>query len=192
MKKNSKAIGGDYEREIAKKLSDWLQYEKPINERDLICWRVSHSGSVGTNLKKKGIKGQYTSGDFQCLNSNYEYFFNTFHCDSKSLGDVHLMFINPKNKKSNQVLNEWKKVFEDAGNNKIPIMFVKARNDRKIPEFIVLPKLIHVDSDLPCMFISLNNKYSFYIVLLEEFFQHEKPKHFYEKNKNFVVDKSSI
>ncbi len=166
-RKNSKAIGSDYEREIAKKLSTWLTGDE---KADLVCWRQSHSGSVATNRKKKGLEGETTSGDFQCLDSKYEEFFKTFNCDSKSLGSVHLMMINPKNMKSNQLLNEWKKVCKDSeSSGKIPLMFVKARNDKKIPDLVIMPTGMYCDGD-PFILFRFEDLDGFVILLQERFF----------------------
>jgi hypothetical protein len=133
---NSKRVGGDYERECAKKLSEWLTGS---NEK-LVCWRASHSGSVSTNRLKKGLKGDNVAGDFQCLDLEYSYFFDNFFIDSKSLTGINLFMINEKNQKSNKLFQEWKKVVSDADKNlKIPMMLVKVRDDRSIPEFIMLP-----------------------------------------------------
>jgi hypothetical protein len=185
-KNNSKKIGGDYERIIAKKLSDWLQYDKI--EKDLICWRAPHSGSVGTNLKKKGIKGikgEHTSGDFQCLDLNYQYFFDLFHCDSKSLTDINILLINPHNKKSNKLLNEWIKVNSDS-NNKIPLMFVKVRDNLKLPDFILIPKYVNIVESIDYLYIELKNELSCYLILQETFFNLENINNFYEKNKHYL------
>jgi len=163
---NSKKIGGQYERDLAVKLSKWLTG----NEDKLICWRASHSGSVGTIRNKKGLDGNTTSGDLQCLDSKYEGFFNSFFIDAKSLGNVHLMLINPKSMKSSQLLTEWKKVVSDATKFlKIPLMFVKARNDKKIPDFIIIPEGVNYS----CTYLIKYHLWDmvFRLVLQDDFFK---------------------
>ena len=168
---NSKRKGNSYERDISKKLSKWITG----SEDDLIVWRTSGSGSVSTIAKKKGKSAKALDGDFQYLgeNQNERELFNIFFFDSKCLGDVHLMAINPKNQKSNQLFNEWKKVFEDAStSNKIPVMFVKATNDRKIPEFIIIPESMWCQS-LNHMWYTVQFQqevYKFKLILQDEFF----------------------
>jgi len=166
---NSKNIGNSYEREIAKKLSKWFTG----NDNELVCWRHVSSGSIGTIRKKKGLSGNNVDGDFQCLDSTYESFFNKFYMDSKSLTDINLFMINPKNQKSNKLLNEWKKVVKDA-DDKIPIMFVKVRDDRSIPEFIMLPDddvsiPLNIDSFIKYDFLDMN--YNFILILQDDFFR---------------------
>ena len=165
---NSKRLGGSYERAVAEKLSFWLSGSK----EELVCWRAPHSGSVGTNRKKKGLKEDNVSGDFQCLNLKYERFFKKCFVDSKSYKDINFMVINPKNQKSNSILNQWNKVCGDAGDS-IPFMIVKIR-DSKTPEMIFLPsyiipsldKLSYID-----YFQDSNTFLNFKIYLLDEFLE---------------------
>jgi hypothetical protein len=182
--KNSKAIGGDYERECAKNISAWLTGDK---DADLVCWRSVSSGSIATVRKKKGLEGKNLSGDFQCLDSKYEEFFNIFYCDSKSLGNVHLMLINPNNIKSSQLFNEWLKVCKDAeSSNKKPLMFVKARNDRKIPDFIIIHNNISLSFKSYIHYGVFYNKewYKFSLMLLNDFFEYNTWKDLILFNKD--------
>lgn len=130
---NSKSIGSNYEREIARLLSKWISGK----EDPLICWRNVHSGTISTCDKKKGLSGANTEGDFQCLDLKYSHIFDLFCFDSKCYKECNPYFINTKNIKSNAILNQWIKVCKEAG-NKIPAMICKIR-DRKTPEFIMLP-----------------------------------------------------
>lgn len=133
MKTNSKSIGNNYERELSKKLSLWFTDGKS----DDVCWRDLGSGNRSTIRKKQG-KDSIRDGDIVATDHIYQPFFDKFHIDAKSLRNVHLMLINQNNIKSSQLFKEWLKVESDAVHfNKIPLMFVKARNDRKIPDFIV-------------------------------------------------------
>jgi len=132
---NSKSIGNSYERECAKKLSKWLTG----SDEKLVCWRDTSSGTLSTVRKKKNLSTAGFSGDFQCLDLEYIDFFNKFHVDSKSLTKINLMMINEKNQKSNKLYQEWLKVCSDANKlNKIPMMLVKVRDDRSIPNFIMM------------------------------------------------------
>ncbi len=179
---NSKVIGGNYERIIAKKLSKWFTG----NDNELVCWRTAGSGNVGTIRKKKGLSGNNVDGDFQCLDSKYESFFNKFHMDSKSLTDINLFMINPKNQKSNKLLNEWKKVVKDAG-DKIPMMFVKVRDDRSIPEFIIMPGddfslSFNIDSFIKYDFLNMDYNFNFILILQDDFFESNQWENFMEEN----------
>jgi len=166
-KNKSKSIGSDYERVIAKKLSEWFTG----SDEELVCWRTAGSGSVGTFQKKKGKSGKNFDGDFQCSDSRYEKFFNKYFMDSKSLTAINLFMTNPSNQKSNKLLNEWKKVVDDSG-DKVPIMFVKVRDDRKIPEFVVIPNhdtsVCYYES---CISYSIDFRYDCVIITQDEFFK---------------------
>jgi len=184
----SKRIGSGYERECANIISKWMTG----SDEELVCWRTSGSGSVGTNRKKKGLNGNHVDGDLQCLDTNlYGDFFNLFFIDSKSLGSVHLMIINPKNKKSNQLFSEWRKVVSDAKTSgKIPMMLVKARNDRKINDFIVLPGyVVYKGSNFINYYVSFEDEmYDFQIVGQQDFFENNDWKNFIKNNQNLLTN----
>ena len=181
MKINSKTIGNDYEREFSRKLSLWFTN----NVSDDVCWRDLGSGSRSTQRDKQG-KTSIRDGDIVAMDLKYQKFFNVFHVDTKSLGKVHLMLINSKNIKSSQLFQEWKKVSSDATKfNKIPLMFVKARNDRKIPEFILLDKNVLINSS-SYLYYSIHNEdkiYSLRLMLLHDFFKLNDWKEFVENNQ---------
>lgn len=169
---NPKQIGNSYERECAKKLSKWLTG----SDEELVCWRNTHSGSIGTTRIKKGLKGTNVSGDFQCLDSKYQKIFDKFFIDSKSLTKVNLLMINRKNLKSNKLFNEWKKVYDDAWKNKkIPMMLVKIRDNKSIPDFIILPSFYFDDFiSLPHINFELSEdleQFDCKLYLQDEFFQ---------------------
>jgi len=79
MKTNSKSIGNNYEREIAKKLSEWITQ----GERDDVLWRDLSSGARATTRKKSG-KDSLQEGDFVATDLNYKWFTDTLYIDSKS------------------------------------------------------------------------------------------------------------
>lgn len=133
---NSKAIGNSYEREISKKLSLWLTY----NNSDDVVWRDLSSGARATTRKKQN-KQTNIKGDIVAVDLNYKWFTDLFFIDSKCYKSFNPFFIDPKNKKSNDILNQWLKVSSDCPTNMIPFMICKIR-DRKTSEFIMfnLPK----------------------------------------------------
>ena len=183
MKSNSKKIGNNYERELSKKLSLWFSEGKS----DDVCWR--DSGSVNrSTIRKKQEKLSIRHGDIVAIDLKYKKFFDTYHVDSKSLGKVHLMLIYPASMKSSQLFLEWRKVCSDAEKfNKIPLMFVKARNDRKIPDFVIMPLNIQfLDCYNKIIYkIEYNSKnYSFQLLLQKEFFNLNCWENFVNENYN--------
>ena len=182
---NSKSVGNIYERVIAKKLSKWLTG----SDKEIVCWRTAGSGSVGTNRKKKGLSGKNIDSDFQCLDLRFKNFFDTFYLDSKSLTKINLFMINEKNQKSNKLLNEWKKVVDNAkSSNKIPLMFVKIRDDKRISDFIV--SLIDY-SNICCFnyieyYFEYNVNYNCTICTQEEFFKLNSWSELVENNKYII------
>jgi len=133
MTRNSKSIGNNYERDVAKKLSLWLSEGK----NDDVCWRDLGSGNRATLRSKQG-KDTTRHGDFVPTDLNYKFFFDRFCIDSKSYKEWNPIFINEKNMKSNSILNQWVKVCIES-QEKIPMMICHIR-DRKTPEFVILPQ----------------------------------------------------
>ena len=129
---NSKSIGNNYEREVAKKLSLWITE----GERDDVLWRENSSGARGTTRKKQG-KDSIQEGDFVATDLEYSWFTKCFYIDSKCYASFNPIMINEKNAKSNGILNQWIKVCDDCPDTKIPIMIVHIR-DRATPEFIIV------------------------------------------------------
>ena len=173
---NSKKIGNNFERTMSVRLSSWLTGD----EKNLVVWRDVSSGTLSTVRKNKGLQTENQSGDFRFYDFTYKNFFHNFHCDAKSLGNVNLMLINSKNQKSNQVINEWAKVKSDAG-TKIPMMFVKARNDKKIPDFIMMSS--HIIFLYENMIVYDIGNESISLILQDEFFELNDWKIFTENNK---------
>jgi len=141
---NSKNIGNNYEREVAKKLSLWLSEGK----NDDVCWRDLGSGSRATVRSKQG-KDTTRHGDFVPTDLEYKWMFDLFCIDSKSYKEWNPIFINEKNMKSNSILNQWIKVCKES-QEKIPMMICHIR-DRKTPEFAIVPQdiLFPLDYKLP-------------------------------------------
>lgn len=156
---NSKQIGNNYEREVAKKLSLWLTE----GLSDDVCWRDLGSGNRATiriNKNKETIR----QGDFVPVDLNYKWFFDLFNVDSKSYKAWNPIFINEKNMKSNSILNQWVKVCKDS-KNKLPFMICKIR-DNITPEFVIVNQKIKIPDDYKLNYIY----YNFYNLDLENCF----------------------
>ncbi len=181
MKTNSKSIGNNYEREVAKKLSEWITQ----GERDDVLWRDLSSGARGTTRKKSG-KDSLQEGDFVATDLNYKWFTDAFYVDSKSYKECNFVFINEKNIKSNGIFNQWIKVCNDCPDNKVPVMVCKIR-DRSTPEFVIVPLTFLFENELSIIYYefekySLGYSYNCKLVLLESFFR-ENAKVLCEMNK---------
>lgn len=170
---NSKRKGNSYERDIARRLSKWA-----TGSDEILCfWRQVSSGSISTIAKKNKKNASGLDGDFICVAEQdhpkfplLKQFLQTFFVDSKCLGNVHLMMTNPKNQKSNQLLNEIKKVFSEAkSSDKIPMLICKATNDKKIDDFIILP--ISVTLSYNNSIIYRIDDFCFQLSLCHEFFE---------------------
>jgi len=183
---NSKKKGGNYERDVARMLSKWA-----TGTDEVLCfWRQISSGSVSTIAKKNNKNASGLDGDFICVAESdhpkfqiLKQFLQTFFVDSKCLGNIHLMMTNPKNQKSNQLLNEIKKVFSEArSSDKIPMLICKATNDKKIDDFIILPLNIGV-SAYNNIFYRIYNELSLQLILCSEFFERNDFDDFVNQNK---------
>lgn len=168
---NPKRIGSGYERDVAKKLSEWMSG----NSEDLVCWRTAGSGSVGTIRKKKGLAGSNIESDFQCIDSKYEEFFNLFFIDSKCYKEFNPFIINTKNIKSNSIFNQWLKVVSDCPSNKYPIMICKIR-DRQTPEFVVVSNKMKYNFTNKMEYsILINNSFVYFtIITLDDFLKNNE------------------
>jgi len=174
VKTNSKIIGNNYEREFCKKLSNWLTGKKYAD----VCWRDIGSGARYTIRKKTG-KETARKGDIVCTDLKYQWFFDLFYIDCKSLKSANFFFINPNNQKSNHVLKEWKKVLSDCPPNMLPMMAVKIR-DKKTPEFLIFREATWLKTTMSMDFHLENCR--FFIIAQNEFFSENFAKDFYANN----------
>lgn len=176
---NSKAIGNNYEREVARKLSLWITN----NENDDVVWRDLGSGARATARAKKG-KDTIRHGDFVPTDLNYKWLFDLFCIDSKSYKEWNPLFINEKNMKSNSILNQWIKVCKEA-QGKIPMMICHIR-DRKTPEFVVVPQdllfpLVYEKPDMMLYIFPNKEIRNCSLIMLEDFFKVDA-KQLYDTN----------
>lgn len=164
---NSKQIGNNYEREIAKKLSIWVSN----NERDDVIWRDLSSGARATTRKKQD-KDSIQMGDFVATCLQYEWVTQNMYIDSKCYQTFNPLFINKKNIKSNGIYQQWVKVKNDCPIDKIPIMICKIR-DRITPEFVILPEFCNIYFTLfSYITYSFEDKHeNCILILLDDFFK---------------------
>lgn len=177
---NSKSIGNNYEREVAKKLSLWLTEGK----NDDVVWRDLGSGARATVRSKQG-KDTTRHGDFVPTDLAYKYFFDLFCIDSKSYKEWNPLFINEKNMKSNSILNQWIKVCKEA-QEKIPMMICHIR-DRKTPEFAIVPQdflfpLNSIKFNIMTYIFSNSEIKNCILIMLDDLFK-IKAKEVYNTNK---------
>lgn len=173
---NSKSKGNSYERSVARLLSKWVTGK----EDEIIYWRCVSSGSVSTIQKQKGKNASGLDGDFICVDTSeesvkYKKLLDSFFIDAKCLGKVHLNMINTKNQKSNQLLQNIIKVYNDAiSSNKIPFLIVKATNDKKIQDFVILPTSVFCFCMQRMTYNILvgNTTYAIQLISQDEFFKY--------------------
>jgi hypothetical protein len=130
---NPKAIGNEYERLFSRQLSNWAGYV----DRD-VFWRESSSGAKAT-IRSKKSKINELQGDIVAIIPELYYFTQKFFIDTKCYKEWNPNFINSSNQKSNTILLEWMKVYEQCPDNMIPIMPVRIR-DRKTDDIIIVHK----------------------------------------------------
>jgi hypothetical protein len=178
-KANSKNIGNNYERQFSYKLSEWITGQQGAD----ICWRDLGSGNRKTTREKKGLDTA-RKADIVCTESVYEWFFKLWYIDTKSYKEFNWCMINPKNKKSNDILQQWIKTVDECPQEMIPFMPTKIR-DGRTPDFILIPKYVYLSEYLDYIYIEMRNKYSCYLILQDSFFNSEKAEEFYKKNKHY-------
>jgi hypothetical protein len=179
---NSKTLGNNYEREVAKKLSLWITN----NEREDVIWREASSGARATYRKKQG-KETIQDGDFIATDLSFDWFTKFFFIDSKCYKEFNPLMINPSNQKSNGIFNQWIKVFNNCPKTKVPLMICHIRN-RKTPQFIIFPNHFYFEYVHPHMIYRFGEqlqKYDCVLFLLEDFLANEKAEILIELNKNY-------
>lgn len=176
---NSKSIGGEYEREFSRQLSAWAGYP----DRD-VFWRDSSSGTRSTVRIQAG-KQVEAQGDIIAVIPELYFFTQRFSIDTKSYKAWNPNFINPSNKKTNELLREWIKVYSQCPNNMLPVMPCKIR-DRKTEDVIVFGinikynhlNRIEVNTNTPWD----NVNYRFAYTPTKEFFEMNTLQSFYDLN----------
>jgi len=168
MAKNSKRIGNNFEREIAKKLSLWITK----GERDDVLWRNLDSGSRSTTRKKQGLTS-IQDGDFVATDLTYDWFTKALYIDSKCYKEFNPFIINESNIKSNAIFQQWIKVCNDCPDTKVPLMVCHIR-DRRTPQFVVVSSNFNYNVQKSIMIYyfndkSIGNNYGCMIFLLDDF-----------------------
>jgi len=171
---NSKRIGGEYERDIAKFLTKWVSGDiKPY-----IFWRQDASGSIGTVMGDKNF-----SGDIKVVVEEYKWFQNSYSLECKRNYD-NLDFQDIFQKTKKDVLKEfWLQANKDVKNTKKqPILFYKKKGKQDIIGITetTLKRLKNKVNKLPCMRISYNsdNLPDIIIYNMEDFFKKVKIEDF--------------
>jgi hypothetical protein len=157
-----KRKGGNYERQIAKRLSLWITQGK--NENGL--WRSSSSGATATIGKKKGEINPYQCGDLCAVSPDCYNFAEKIYVEIKSykqLNITNFIFNRPS------ILEKfWKIALQESKDyNKEPIIVAKENN---FPELIIFRKKLF-DNLLPQQHFSkieIKNGGT-YIAFLDEF-----------------------
>ena len=120
-----KEKGGNFEREICKKLSLWISY----NERDDIFWRSAMSGGRATVGLKKGIIRNTQVGDITAIDPLGNKLTDKYIIECKYYKNIHvesLLFGKPKN---NSILEFWTKLYEQSEKlNKQMMLIIKQNN----------------------------------------------------------------
>lgn len=117
-----KIKGGNFEREICKKLSLWVSEGK----RDDIFWRSAMSGGRSTIGLKKGIKRSNQAGDITAIDPMGQFLINKFIIECKSYKNIQLqsmLFGIPKN---NSIFEFWTELWDKANQfNKTMMLIIK-------------------------------------------------------------------
>lgn len=122
-----KAKGGQFERDMARRLSLWLTDGK----KDDCLWRSAGSGSMSTNSIKRGTGAkQYQASDLSPNSPEAYLLLDRFTIECKYYANLQLeaLLFNPKC----QILTFWKQARRDADSvGKLPFLIAK-QNRRPI------------------------------------------------------------
>lgn len=113
------AKGGDWEREVAKALTEWASGQK----KDYWFWRAPGSGSLAT------IKEQlHLSGDLIHIRDGGKFLVNKFVVECKNGYEKAGIFKIIKDNKTNELKDFWQQVNRDASETeKLPMLFFKRK-----------------------------------------------------------------
>ncbi len=117
-----KSKGSQFEREVCKKLSNWISYDL----RDDLFWRSAMSGGRATVGMKKGIVRSNQAGDITSIDPLGQKLIDTFVIECKFYKNIQLhslLFGTPKN---NSIFEFWRVLNEKASElEKDPMLIIK-------------------------------------------------------------------
>lgn len=117
-----KSKGSQFEREVCKKLSEWISYD----QRDDLFWRSAMSGGRATVGMKKGIVRSNQAGDITSIDPLGQKLIDTFVIECKFYKNIQLhslLFGTPKN---NSIFEFWRVLNEKASElEKDPMLIIK-------------------------------------------------------------------
>ena len=117
-----KQKGSAFEREIAKKLSEWLSN----GERDDLLWRSSMSGGRATIGLKLGKQRKAQAGDLSPIDAAAQNFTDTFSIECKSYKSIN--FNDLIYGTQSGIAAMWKKAEKEAWQHEKHIFFVIKQN----------------------------------------------------------------
>ena len=120
-----KQKGSGFEREICKKLSDWISG----GERDDIFWRSAMSGGRATLQFKKGADNKSQVGDISSINKLGDKFTDHFVIECKFYKDIKIDSLVYRFPKKSSLLEFWNDLTKLCFKvNKHPIIIFKQNN----------------------------------------------------------------
>lgn len=159
-----KRKGGDYEREICKKLSLWISE----GQREDIFWRSAMSGGRATVQYKKGVNNKSQVCDISAIDPLGNFLIDKTIIECKTYRCLHIdSFIFNYSLKTNNAYNFWIELSNKAKEvNKIPILICKQNNSKSL---IILPHYLASKFSLNSLAIIKKHDISIEIFLLDNF-----------------------
>ncbi len=122
-----KLKGGEFERDVCKKLSLWLSDGKNQN----LLWRSAMSGGRATIQLRKGDKAVAQSGDISAISEEAFAFINAFSVECKSYKDIYLQNMVWDGKEGMPYF--WQQTYDAAeSSSKFPILIAKQNRRKEI------------------------------------------------------------
>lgn len=132
-----KAKGGQFERDVCKKLSLWLTKDENPN----VLWRSAMSGGRATRQSKTGGINKAQSGDISAISEEGNLFINNFYVECKYYKDLGLG--NFLTGDACKLLTFWKEAINNAhAHNKQAILIGK----QNYKEEIILLEALSISS----------------------------------------------
>jgi len=118
---NGKQKGNGFEREVCKKLSNWLSEGK----RDDFFWRTQLSGGRYTIRDKKGLITEGQDGDISSTTEEGKFFTNLFSIECKNYKDLDIWSLITLTEGQN-LYGFWKKLIKQSEScSKNPLLIAK-------------------------------------------------------------------
>ncbi len=180
---NSSSKGHGFEREVAKRISQWISGNK---DTPYLIYRTSNSGATFTVNSRKGKGHESMTGDLTAIDESAKFFTDKISIECKTGYKTANIFSTFKGAKNDILRGFWEQATSDANKvGKEPMLVFKPLGNKWLmgltenfagqffPEMFLNKTRVH---------IKFNNELPILILFpFEDFFTYYKPEHLIER-----------